>query len=208
MIYFKFILSGILLSLSSQIYAVQITVKDANDKPLKNVLVMLPGDNQTAKPVTLQQAKMSQRDKQFTPHILAVQQGTPVVFPNEDDIAHHVYSFSEAKQFEKKIYRGDDQTPVVFENAGIVKLGCNVHDWMLGYIFVVDSPFFALTDENGNATLDGLHSGVKSVKLWHPLLHDGEITEREIALQEHNAIQLETTLIEADDFDIDDLGTY
>ena len=97
---------------------------------------------------------MTQKNRQFTPHILVVEKNSQVEFPNADSIMHHVYSFSKSKTFELKLYREQPQDPITFEQTGVVELGCNIHDWMLGYIVVVDSPYYAITNEQGGASFD------------------------------------------------------
>ncbi len=69
-------------------------------------------------------------------------------------MSHHVYSFSEAKTFELALYKGNAHPPLVFDRPGVVVLGCNIHDSMLGYILVVDTPHFASTDAAGALSLD------------------------------------------------------
>jgi hypothetical protein len=91
-----------------------------------------------------------------------------VTFPNSDGVSHHVYSFSAAKEFELPLYKGDVYPPVVFEHSGVVVLGCNIHDGMLGYIVVVDTPHFALTNERGIALLDDVPTGDYAVSAWTP----------------------------------------
>jgi plastocyanin len=113
-------------------------------------------------------AIMDQRDYQFAPHLLVVQTGTSVTFPNSDAVSHHVYSFSKAKTFELPLYKGDMYPPVVFDRPGIVVVGCNIHDGMLGYIRVVDTPHFAVTDERGVAVIAGVPSGAYVVEAWTP----------------------------------------
>lgn len=117
-------------------------------------------------------AIMNQIDKQFVPHVLVVPVGTDITFPNADNLFHHVYSFSPVKQFELKLYKEFTAQPLKFETPGIVDIGCNIHDWMLGYIIVSDSPFFGKTDESGNMSVQ-LPKGEYSVRFWHPLV-DGE----------------------------------
>ncbi len=113
---------------------------------------------------------INQMDKEFINHITIVRTGSAVIFPNHDNIRHHVYSFSEAKNFELPLYAGIPAKPVVFDKAGVVNLGCNIHDWMSAYILVVDSPFFALTDKQGIAELN-LPDGANYVlTAWHPQL--------------------------------------
>lgn len=97
---------------------------------------------------------MDQIDKEFVPHVLVVPVGARVHFPNKDDIHHHIYSFSTAKPFELPLYKGEPADPVVFDRPGVVKLGCNIHDWMSGIILVLPNPLFATTHSDGTATLE------------------------------------------------------
>jgi plastocyanin len=117
---------------------------------------------------TTPKAIMDQQDLKFVPHLLVVQTGTEVAFPNGDEVSHHVYSFSETKPFELALYKGDQYPPVPFDRAGIVVLGCNIHDGMLGYIVVVDTPHFAKTDEQGIALIENVPSGDYVVAAWTP----------------------------------------
>ncbi|MEM6301336.1 MAG: methylamine utilization protein [Pseudomonadota bacterium] len=123
---------------------------------------------------------MDQINRQFAPHILVVQRGAEVSFPNSDSIKHHVYSFSQAKTFEIKLYNDSNPEALVFERAGEVELGCNVHDWMLGYIYVVDTPFFTRSDETGRAQLNA-PSGEYLLRWWHPRIQ-GSASERSLEL--------------------------
>jgi hypothetical protein len=99
--------------------------------------------------------------------MLVVQVGTEVTFPNGDDVSHHVYSFSPAKTFELGLYKGNQYPPVEFDQPGIVVLGCNIHDSMLGYILVVDTPYFAVTNDQGIALL-AVPAGDYAVEAWTP----------------------------------------
>ncbi|GAC17526.1 cupredoxin domain-containing protein [Paraglaciecola arctica] len=114
---------------------------------------------------------MDQVDTQFLPHILAIQKDTQVRFPNSDSIKHHVYSFSQVKTFELQLYKELQADPLLFSNLGVVELGCNIHDWMLGYIFVVDTPYFGKTDIKGNLIFD-LPNGEYQLNVWHPRIQD------------------------------------
>jgi plastocyanin len=111
---------------------------------------------------------MDQQHNAFVPHVLVVQTGTSVLFPNSDTVSHHVYSFSEAKSFELGLYKGNAYPPLTFDKPGVVVLGCNIHDGMLGYILVVDTPHFALTDDAGRAVLESLPPGTYDVHAWTP----------------------------------------
>jgi len=102
------------------------------------------------------------------PHLLVVQTGTEVSFPNGDEVSHHVHSFSETKPFELALYKGDAAPPQLFDRPGVVVLGCNIHDGMLGYIVVVDTPHFAKTDEQGVALINDVPSDDYVLAAWTP----------------------------------------
>jgi hypothetical protein len=104
-----------------------------------------------------------------------------VFFPNKDNIRHQVYSFSPAKQFELPLYAGTPAKPVVFDKPGIVVLGCNIHDWMIGYIYVSESPYFAKTGADGKAQLSDLPTRSYRVRVWHPRLQGSEGATQEPA---------------------------
>ena len=114
-------------------------------------------------------AVMDQVASEFSPRVLVVPKGSRVRFPNSDRIRHQVYSFSSAKRFELPLYTGTPPNPVVFDSPGIVTVGCNIHDWMKGYIVVVDTPHHALTVADGRATLDA-PPGDYLLTAWHERL--------------------------------------
>jgi plastocyanin len=120
-----------------------------------------------AAPFRKREAQVEQVDKQFVPLVSVVQTGTAVQFPNRDQIRHHVYSFSPPKPFELKLYVGTPVAPLVFDKPGEVVLGCNIHDHMIAYVYVVDTPYFAKTGADGKARIEGLPAGEYDVKLWH-----------------------------------------
>jgi plastocyanin len=112
---------------------------------------------------------IEQRDRQFIPWMTVVQTGTSVDFPNNDTVRHHVYSFSEPKRFEIKLYAGKPGQPIVFDKPGQVDIGCNIHDWMEAHVLVVDTPYFARTGADGRATVVGVPAGRYRLRVWHPL---------------------------------------
>jgi plastocyanin len=123
-------------------------------------------------------AVVDQVDKEFTPKVTAILVGAAVTFPNHDDVRHQVYSFSPAKRFELPLYAGVPAEPVVFDKPGVVVLGCNIHDWMVGYVYVSESPYFAKTGKDGKARLAELPPRVYVVRVWHPQLDAAEETTR------------------------------
>jgi plastocyanin len=144
-----------------------VSVVDERGAPIALAAVYAVPDV-TAAPASNRTAVMDQSHNAFVPHILVVQTGTLVDFPNNDTVSHHVYSFSGPKTFELTLYKGNAYPPLVFDKPGLVVLGCNIHDEMLGYIFVVDTPYFALTDNAGKARLAALPAGGYSVRVWTP----------------------------------------
>lgn len=149
-------------------------VLDQQGQPLPGAVLTLKGPAGTA-PLVLK-ADMDQRDKEFVPRVLAVHTGTQVKFPNSDNIRHQVYSFSPAKRFELRLYEGTPSDPLLFDKAGIVVLGCNIHDWMLGYIYVTDEPWFGVSDAKGALKFEQIPAGHYTATLWHPQAPDMQTT--------------------------------
>ncbi len=147
---------------------VEVSISDTAGKPVQDAVVSLePMDPDQRLPAPAR-GVMDQHDREFVPHVLAVQVGAAVAFPNSDDIHHDVYSFSQPKVFELPLYKGTPTQPLIFDKPGVVVLGCNIHDWMLGYIDVVPTPWFAKSDAAGQAELTGVPPGKYHLVLWHP----------------------------------------
>jgi plastocyanin len=112
---------------------------------------------------------VDQIDKTFVPGLLPIVVGTSVRFPNHDQIHHHVYSFSPTKTFELPLYKGEEAPAVLFDKVGVVKIGCNIHDWMAGIILVLPTAHFAVTDAAGRFVLEDLAAGTYTLAAWHAL---------------------------------------
>jgi plastocyanin len=154
---------------------VAVRVVDRDGQPVADVAVYAArqgAENKMTAPA--KSAVMDQIDKQFVPHLLVVQTGTSVEFPNSDTVAHHVYSFSHPNMFKLPMYKGTAHPPVMFEHSGVVILGCNIHDHMLGYIFVVDSATFTKTDGDGKAFLSLDRPEDYEIRIWSPRIRDAE----------------------------------
>ncbi len=155
----------------------RISLQDADSgAPLADAVVevVLPEGLQAAH-TTLGEFSVDQIAKEFVANVTVVPRGSSVRFPNSDDILHHVYSFSPAKVFELPLY-GNGQNidyQQVFDVAGVVELGCNIHDWMLGYVYVAQTSLAVKTDAEGQATLSGIPAGTYEVRLWHPRARAG-----------------------------------
>ncbi|MBD5802436.1 hypothetical protein AZOA_18640 [Azoarcus sp. Aa7] len=181
---------------------IRATVRDRDGKPVADaVVVAVPSGGAAGAGAPPGVAEEDQRDKEFVPYVLPVQAGTRVHFPNNDNIRHHVYSFSPAKTFELPLYSGTPTSPVLFDKPGVVILGCNIHDWMVGYIYVSESPHFAKTGADGKATLGGLPGGDYTLRVWHPRLEGGEqATARPLAVPPAGTVDAATTIVLTPDF--------
>ncbi len=158
------------LAVAGPLCAAEITgrVVDPQGNPVRDAVVFVDqAPSGAAPPLKRPTAVMDQVHRQFVPHILPVEVGTLVSFPNHDQIHHHVYSLSRTKTFEIPLYKGETVPPVRFDQVGAVKLGCNIHDWMSGVILVVPTPYFATTDERGAFTLRDVPPGTYGVVAWH-----------------------------------------
>lgn len=151
----------------------QVRVVDTDRNPVAGVAVFVEEQGSTRQPSPPQAAVMDQRDRAFVPHVLVVQKGADVEFPNSDVFAHHVYSFSKPNHFSLPLYKGTPPAPVRFEHAGIVTLGCNIHDGMLGYILVVETDLYSMTDEQGAVQIDVAGDASRwTVSIWSPRIRD------------------------------------
>jgi plastocyanin len=165
----RFLLAAFGLCHNLHAGSLDITVKDGNGALVSDAVVYAKGSAATSAPAK-KRAVIDQRDKQFIPYVTALQVGTSVVFPNNDNIRHHVYSFSPAKKFELPLYAGVPAEPVTFDKEGFVTLGCNIHDWMIAYVAVLATPHFQVTDKEGRVRLKDLPSGQYLVEVWQPSL--------------------------------------
>jgi plastocyanin len=166
----------------AQSSGIDVRVDDGRGHPVADaVVVAVPPSGNVRVADARRENVVDQVDKEFVPRVLAVLAGTPVMFPNHDHVRHHVYSFSPAKRFELPLYAGVPAKPVVFDTPGVVVLGCNIHDWMVGYVYVSESPYFAKTSDDGKARLRDMPPGAYVVRVWHPqLAGTEEATQRTI----------------------------
>jgi plastocyanin len=181
-------LSLLLLSRASIASGIAVQVQDASGKALPDVVVYAEPEAGQPVPKTLHPGVIEQRGLQFSPLVTVVQTGSLISFPNNDKVRHHIYSFSPPHKFDQKLYSGTTAAPQLFDKAGTVVLGCNIHDKMLAYVRIVDTPYFAKTDTNGIARID-LPGGVKYVlKAWHYQGAGGKAVEQEISVKAGDAL--------------------
>ena len=165
-------------SAQTQAGSLTVTVKQRNDKPLVGAIVTL--DAPAMPPAPPIAAVMDQVNLAFVPDVLVIPLHSKVLFPNSDAISHQVYSFSSARQFQLPLYRGKAYPPVVFDQPGIVTLGCNIHDNMLAYIVVTAAPYFGRTGADGTWMVPNLPPGNYSLHVWHPLLNEPQDVQRTV----------------------------
>ena len=164
-----FVASSLLLPAVAHAGPVTVEVRSADGAPVADAIVMVnvPG----AHVVQHGPYVMEQRAIAFQPHVLLVPVGATVSFPNRDPFRHHVYSFSKAKKFDLKLYGRDETRSVVFDQPGVVALGCNIHDSMSGFIIVSGTPFAAKTDRAGRVTIADVPPGAATLRIWSPTIH-------------------------------------
>jgi hemoglobin len=136
-------------------------------KPLDGLgtVMLFPVDG-SGKRRTPKQRVVEQRDKQFSPHVLAIPPGSTVAFPNFDGVYHNVFSISATKKFDVGLYKDGDTREVKFEKPGIVRLGCNIHAKMASYILVVDAPHYVVVEGGKEFNFRALTPGKYKVRAW------------------------------------------
>jgi plastocyanin len=146
------------------------TIRMHDGSPVADVVVVAIPAVPLKRPPPATPETVEQIGLEFVPQVKPVYVGTTVRFPNNDKGRHHVYSFSAAKRFELPLYApGASAAPVLFDAPGVVVVGCNIHDWMIGYIYVSESPFFAKSNLEGKARLADMPPGRYTLRIWHPL---------------------------------------
>jgi plastocyanin len=160
--------------------AVSVAVADRGGAPVEDAAVYLEPLDAKAPSLKSRVVEIEQKDRKFSQLVTVIQLGQGILFPNRDSVRHHVYSLSQAKLFELKLYAGVPTSPVVFEKAGSVVVGCNIHDKMVSYIHVVDTPWFGKSDAAGRARLDGLPDGRYRLKVWHYGLANPDVAAEQV----------------------------
>lgn len=129
------------------------------------------------------QAKIVQRGKRFTPHIIAVERGTEVDFPNFDPFFHNVFSLYGGKRFDLGLYASGETRPVLFNRAGISYIFCNIHPQMSAIVVTLDTPYYALSDQSGEVTIADVPEGRYQLKVWHERSNDEELAAQSRSLR-------------------------
>jgi plastocyanin len=186
-----FCVVALLISPSALSAQLELRVVDDKGNPLKDVVAALvPAQkvDYAAAPTAI----MDQRQNMFVPGVLAIRVNTQVRFPNGDDVRHHVYSFSPAKKFELRLYHGMTAEPVLFDKPGTVVLGCNIHDSMVAYIYVVETDYFAISDVQGKISVNA-PAGKYQLQIYHPQM-SGNFPESTITLDDSKILNNNITV--------------
>lgn len=158
---------------SAKSATVTVVVDDPGGKPLVDAVVMLEPASGRLPVSPMSGVQIAQIHRQFSPQVTVVTVGTAVTLPNNDTVRHQVYSFSPIKAFELKLYAGVPAAPIVFDKAGIAVLGCNIHDQMVAWVVVVDTPLHARSGASGRARIDAVPAGNYLLRVWHSTLAEG-----------------------------------
>jgi plastocyanin len=160
---------------------------------IAGTVVVVRSTNPNRQPAVPTKGVMDQMNREFVPHVLIVPVGSRVTFPNSDTVSHQVYSFSPAKKFQFPLYRGSPNPPVDFDRVGVVTIGCNIHDQMRAYVFVVDGQYYGRTDNSGALSVPDVEPGEYTVQAWHPLAREMRpIIEQQIRVTDTPAGNIQT----------------
>ena len=162
--------------------SVEFQVADTKNAAVMDAVVSLvPVDAPAHLQPPVTPVEIMQRGEEFSPYVTPLVVGTAVSFPNRDTVQHHVYSLSKPKRFELPLYAGEAKEAIVFDQPGVVVLGCNIHDWMSAYVVVLTTPWFAQTKADGRATIADVPAGRYRAEVWHPRLGKSETREVTVA---------------------------
>jgi len=161
--------AALLCAATARAGMLEVKALQRDGKPLVGAVITASAENPALPPAAPIKAIMDQVNLAFEPDVLVLPVKSSVQFPNSDVVRHQVYSFSSARQFQLPLYRGKPYPPTMFEQTGVITLGCNIHDNMLAYIVVTDAPFFGRTDAAGSWAAPAVPSGRYRVRVWHPL---------------------------------------
>lgn len=150
-----------------------VSVRDNSGRPVRDAVVTVrPNAGVPAGPIRFSwPLRIVQQDVQFQPYVLIAPVGGTVSFPNLDRVRHHVYSFSRGNRFEIELFGRDVTRTHTFTTAGVAALGCNIHDQMLAYVRVVDTPYAGKTNAAGEVVIPRIPAGAARLVVWHPQLN-------------------------------------
>jgi len=172
---------------------ISITIVEKKQRPVHDTVVELVSN--TANTMNAGNVEITQLDKEFAPQMSVVPRGSPVLFTNKDPIQHHVYSVSKGNQFDLPLYQGTPSERIKFDRPGVVKLGCNIHDWMLGFAYVSQSKYVLTTDASGIARFKDIPEGDYELRIWNPRLKkNNKVISQRLTLKKDQPLEQTVTL--------------
>lgn len=141
-----------------------------NGSPLgdaSNCVVWLEGVRSLRTPARPARVEMKSQGKKFVPRVVAVEKDSEVDFPNVDPIYHNVFSVSPANRFDLGLYRSGGSKGKKFEEAGVVRVYCNIHPQMVGFVLVANSDFISVTGADGVFRFENVPAGTWEVRAWN-----------------------------------------
>ena len=164
------------LALPSMAGTLTLQISDQAGHPLPDAVATLTADapdSAPTKPAAPRDHVVDQRDETFLPLVELVSVGETVVFRNSDRTRHHVYTFSPLGPFDFVLKPNEASQPIRLQKPGIIPVGCNIHDFMINYLFVTDSRWAGKADGKGTVLLADVPPGIYTIRLWHPRLRPG-----------------------------------
>lgn len=149
-----------------------VQVLNVKKKPLKDVVVFVEPVGHSVNRVNTNMLEIGQNNQAFVPYISVMQLGTHVKFNNKDNITHQIYSPVGNNKFSLKVRSGEQSIKSDFNEAGEVSMGCNIHDWMSGYLLIVDTPYFAISNTKGRTEIPIDDPGKYKIVVWHPQIKE------------------------------------
>jgi plastocyanin len=173
----------------------QVELKDSNIASVRKgrdysgvVVWLLPASGTTRPPGNGKHARLIQKDKTFTPHVLAIETGTTVDFPNYDPIFHNAFSNFSGQLFDIGLYAPGTSKSFRFQRSGVVRIFCNIHPAMSAVILVVDTPYFTVSGRNGTFEIASVTPGEYRLKVFHERASEDILQglERKVAMGAEN----------------------
>jgi len=210
-------LSALILVLSSSLTAQEATVRgmvnvlhhSKRESGSADVVVWLTSTRtqETVSPGPM--ARLLQKDKRFTPHMVAVTVGTAIEFPNQDPFFHDVFSIYHGKPFDLGLYESGAVRKVRFTQTGVSYIFCNIHPDMSAVVIALSTPHFTATARDGSFHIPHVPPGQYRLGVWYELASESELTSLSRAVEiTPGDTALTTMTVHASDAPHDHLNKY
>ena len=173
---FKAVLFGVCLN--SYIHATELTVQvlDVENKPVSDIVIYITSENGVYDAIPAREVTVSQKDKRFVPYVSVKSTNDKLVFENKDNITHHIYTVT-TNDFSFRLKQNTIAKDKQVSQNGKTLMACNIHDWMAGYLFVVETPYYGKTDSTGNFKISLPDNGKFTAKIWHPQMAELDLKQ-------------------------------